>query len=55
MTTIDTLTDHQIETLYDEAAQAGDLAMVAICRRALSGDDAARAEVVRVITDAEAQ
>jgi hypothetical protein len=35
MTTIDTLTDTQIETLRDEAAAAGDLAQVALCRLAL--------------------
>lgn len=55
MTTIDTLTDDQIAALSTEAAAAGDLAMVAVCARALAGDDTARTEVVRIIRDAEAQ
>lgn len=55
MTTIDTLTDSQISALRDEAAAAGDLEQVAICDRALEGDDSARRECVRVIRDAEAQ
>jgi len=55
MTTIDTITDEQIITLGEEAGCAGDLAMVAICERAIDGDDEARAECVEVIRDAEAQ
>jgi len=55
MTTIDTITDEQIITLGEEAGCAGDLAMVAICERAIDGADEARAECVEVIRDAEAQ
>lgn len=55
MTTIDTITDEQIITLGEEAGCAGDLAMVAICERAIGGDEEARAECVEVIRDAEAQ
>lgn len=36
MTNTTNITDEQIETLRDEAAQAGDLAMVAICDVALA-------------------
>lgn len=61
-TTIDTITDDQIATLYTEAANAGDLGMCHICdvaRLGLGATDAeihrCRAEVVRVIRDAEAQ
>ncbi len=43
------ITDTQITTLSTEAAQAGDLAQVAICERAMAGDDDARAECARVI------
>lgn len=35
MTTIDTLTDNQILGLARESAEGGDLAQVAICRRAV--------------------
>lgn len=55
MTTIDTLTDEQIDTLRDEAQAAGDLAMVDLCTEALSNSAMARAEVVRVIRDQEAR
>ena len=55
MTTIDTITDEQIITLGEEAGVAGDLDMVAICERAIGGDDEARAECVEVIRYAEAQ
>jgi hypothetical protein len=48
-----TVTDEQIAALRDEAGQAGDLDMVAICERALAGDDPARAECGRVIAEAE--
>lgn len=53
MTTIDTITDEQIRALSYEAGCAGDLAMVAICERAIDGDDDARAECVEVIRYAE--
>lgn len=62
MTTIDTLTDDQIESLANEAANAGDLTMHHICEVARLGLGATateiarcRAEVVRVISDTEAQ
>ncbi len=42
-----------IETLRTESGEAGDLEMVAICDRALDGDDAAWAECDRVIGAAE--
>jgi len=54
MTTIDNITDTQIITLRIEAAQAGDEAQVALCDRALEGDDEARAECARTIAAAEA-
>ena len=81
MATQSSITDEQIVALSTGAAEAGDLAMVAVCRRALDtlvadqtelprdqriGDedavsaalalsiDAARAECVRVIAEAEA-
>jgi hypothetical protein len=50
-----TVTNGRILSLRDEAAAAGDLAMVAICRGALNGDKAARRECARVIADVEAQ
>jgi len=49
------ITDEQIEALRDEAGSAGDNAQVALCDRALDGDDEARAECARVIADAAAQ
>ena len=48
------ITFTQIETLLAEAAEAGDLVMVAVCGRALEGDEAARAECGRVIAAARA-
>lgn len=45
----------QIESLRTEAGEAGDLAQVAICDRALAGDESAVAECVEVLTDAAAQ
>jgi hypothetical protein len=57
------ITDRQIRALQREAAQAGDLDMVAICRTAC-GDhgiatqteiQAARVRCAEVISDAEAQ
>lgn len=49
------MTTQQIETLQDEAAVAGDLAQVEVCRRALDGDEAALAACERVVADAAAQ
>ncbi|MFA6118249.1 MAG: hypothetical protein WC729_29960 [Sphingomonas sp.] len=43
-----------IRILSAEAAEAGDLAMVAICQRALDGDDRAIRECERVIAEARA-
>lgn len=48
------ITDAQIEALRTEAGGAGDSAQVAICDRALQGDESARAECARVIADAQA-
>lgn len=47
-------TVEEIERLEQEAGQAGDLEQAALCRRALEGDAAARAECARVIRDAQA-
>jgi hypothetical protein len=47
-------TDTEIEALRYEAGCAGDTEQVAICDRALQGNDAARAECARVIADAQA-
>jgi hypothetical protein len=55
MTTINNITDEQIEALSTEAGAAGDLEQVAICRHALAGDERAKAECVRAIRDAEAR
>lgn len=52
-TTIDTIAT-SVERLRAEAATAGDLAQVAICDRALDGDETARAECARVIRAAAA-
>lgn len=54
MTNIDTITDEQIEALRSEAGSAGDSEMVAICDRALAGDQGEREECARVIADVEA-
>lgn len=51
---LDRLTDDRIATLRDNAGSAGDLEQVAICNRALEGDEPARAECARVIADARA-
>jgi uncharacterized protein (DUF849 family) len=48
------VTDKEIASLAREAAQAGDLAMVRIAGRALSGSSAARRECSRVILAARA-
>lgn len=50
-----TITNSQIEALRAEAGEHGDLEQVAICDRAISGDDAAIAECERVIANAAAQ
>lgn len=55
MTTLETLTDKQIETLATEAAQHGDAQMVRICKAALKGGRAAKAQCVTAIRNAEAQ
>jgi len=47
--------DDEIEELRDEAARVGDVDQVAICDRALDGDEAARVECARVIAHAAAQ
>jgi hypothetical protein len=55
MTTIDNITDDQILQLRIEAGKAGDMDQVMLCLQALGhGDDEARAECARVISDAEA-
>lgn len=45
----------QIRDLRSEAGTAGDLGMVEICDRALTGDIDAENECARVIADAAAQ
>jgi hypothetical protein len=45
----------RILALSSEAAEHGDLDMVAVCDRALAGDAEAIAECARVISDAQAQ
>ncbi len=54
MTTIDTITTEQIEALSFEAGCAGDTEMVAICERAIDGEEAAIKECVKAIREAEA-
>lgn len=46
------ITDRRIRALSTEAGEHGDLEMVAICERALAGDEQARRECTRVIADA---
>lgn len=53
-TTLATLSQRQINALRRNAAEAGDLKMVAICDRATSGSERARREVVKAIRAAEA-
>lgn len=48
-----TITDEQIETLKHEANLHGDREMVAICQRALEGDDDAREACLWVLFDAQ--
>lgn len=55
MTTAETITTEQIETLRSEAGQHGDMEQVAVCDKALAGSKKAIAECARVIADAEAQ
>jgi hypothetical protein len=55
MTTTETLTTKQIETLRTEAARHGDHAQALICDRALQGDEAARAKCAKAIESAQAQ
>jgi hypothetical protein len=53
-TTIDSIlaiTDDNIRALRDEAGSAGDLEMVRVCDRALSGGSRARRECEQVILD----
>jgi hypothetical protein len=45
------VTDTNIADLEQEAANAGDSEQVTLCRKALDGDAAARAECARVILD----
>lgn len=53
--TTETPTTTQLRALRTEASQAGDLAQVTLCDRALDGDTAALVECARVIADAQAQ
>ena len=47
-------THNRIRALRTEAGQSGDLDQVALCDRALAGDDVALAECLRVLTNGEA-
>lgn len=47
--------EHYVLPLRREAAEAGDLAQVAVCDRALKGDALAIAACVRIIQNASAQ
>ena len=49
------VTVEQVEALEAEAGQAGDLDQVAVCRRALAGDESAVRECERVIGLADVQ
>ena len=53
MTTIDTITNAQIEALMHEAGRYGDMEMVDICKRALDGHIWALQECVCVIRSAQ--
>ena len=53
--TLDSVADADLESLADEAGTAGDLRMVALCRRALRGDAAARAACASAIANARAR
>ena len=50
---IETITYTRITALLDEARNAGDAEQAQICRDALDGDSAAKAECARVIAYAE--
>lgn len=52
--TADPVTDEQIADLQTEAGENGDRAQMALCRKALAGDAAARSECVAVILEARA-
>lgn len=52
-TTIETITNEQIEALRAEGGTAGDMDMVEICDKALEGDEDAIIECVEVINYAE--
>lgn len=58
MTTIETITNQQIQELSIAAGSAGDTETVELCEIALYGDraerQAARAKCAKVISDAEA-
>jgi len=54
MTTIKTVTDAQIESLRNEAGNAGDREIYEICVRALDGSARARKLAVKAIQSAEA-
>lgn len=54
MTTTETVTAEQIETLRTEASEAGNAAQVVLCDAALAGDEGAKAKCVRAIRSAEA-
>jgi len=54
MSTTETPTAHQLQTLHQEASDHGDLEQVAICDRAMAGDAAAIDECARVLADAMA-
>ena len=45
----------RIDTLRREAGEAGDLAQVALCDRALAGSARARQACIRVLVNARAQ
>lgn len=49
------ISDEQIRQLSTEAAEAGDLAQVRVCERAMTGDERARLACAAIIRDAEAQ
>jgi hypothetical protein len=53
MTTKRTMTDTEIATLQQEAAQAGDNATVALCTRAMGGDADAMARIVGALPAGE--
>ena len=54
-TTVENVTEQQLEDLSREAGAAGDMDQVRLCTRAINGDDNARAECARVIAAAAAQ